>query len=332
MEYKVCVITVTYGNRWEFLEAVLKRILTFDNVSHVVLVNNACQYSINTAIGNLADKRIHLINENENRGSAGGYKIGIEYASQLDSNFLWLLDDDNLPDNNCLDSLLRKWTSISGVENRKALFCLREDRKQHIKIAQGENPYRFYLVPNNFLGFSIFRIFVNQFKKLGDWYKRPRILKDVQIPFAPYGGLLLHKSILSDIGVPDEQYYLYVDDTEYTYRITEKLGTIWLIPSCRIVDIDKSHGIGYKNKILRSPLLDNWSFRTYYHVRNMIFFNKKAIKNIYFFKINKRLYLAGLFLISIWSGKKLEYKYLMEAINDGLKGNLGKKEFNNGRN
>ncbi|MBC7915519.1 MAG: glycosyltransferase [Pyrinomonadaceae bacterium] len=327
IEFKVCVVTVTYGDRWKFLEQVLKRVLTFKNVSHVIVVDNASHYNVSAAIQNLNVPEIQVISEKENLGSAGGYKGGISKAITLDIDFLWLLDDDNLPDKNTLEVLLHKWPITPGIESKKALFCLREDRKQLIKIAQGENPYRYYLVPNNFLGFSFFNIVPNQFKKIRDRFKTSQVAKAAKLPFSPYGGLLLPKTLAIDIGLPNDLFYLYVDDTEYTYRITEREGSIWLIPDCKIIDIDKSQGTGYKNTLLRSVLLDQWSFRTYYHVRNMLFFNKKAIKNIYLFSINKNLYLTGLYLMSIWGSKQAEHKQLLEAINDGLKGNLGKKQF-----
>ncbi|MFD2161832.1 glycosyltransferase [Paradesertivirga mongoliensis] len=327
IEYKVCVVTVTYGDRWKFLSQVLSQVQDLSHVTSVVIVNNASDYDVGNCISKISNEKYTLLNQETNLGSAGGYKKGIEYASRLDVDFIWLLDDDNLPAENCLEELLVKWQSIPGDSNKKALFCLREDRTQHIKIAQGEDPYRFYLVPNNFLGFSLSRLISNQIKKTRDRSKSGLALEDSKIPFAPYGGLLFHLSVIKEIGFPNETFYLYVDDTEFTYRITEKGGEIWLIPSCRIIDIDKSQGVGYKNRLLRSALLDNWNFRTYYHVRNMIYFNKKAIKNNYLFKVNKNIYLTGLYIISICSSKRKVFNALLEAVNDGLAGKLGKKEF-----
>lgn len=325
IEYKVCVVTVTYGDRWKFLEQVLKRVLSFESVSNVVIVNNASSYSVSDSLESLGDERLILIDKTENLGSAGGYKEGLENASNLAADLIWLLDDDNLPEEGCLNNLLQKWDVIEPSNNQKALYCLRTDRVQQVKIAQGEDPYRFYLVPDNFLGFNAFKILTNQFKKQIDKYKKRNPLKDATIPFTPYGGLIIHTSTIKKIGLPKEEFYLYVDDTEYTYRITESGQNIWLVPTCKITDIDKSQGVGYKNKIFRSVLLDEWSFRTYYHVRNMIFFNKKAIENNYVFKLNKNLYLTGLYLTSILSSKRSEYKQLLIAINDGLNGHLGKR-------
>ena len=46
-------------------------------------------------------------------------------------------------------------------------------------------------------------------------------------------------------------------------------------------------------------------------------------KNKFMFKINKALYLAFLRIISVLSSKRMAYKKLVNAVNDGLNGNLG---------
>lgn len=324
IKYKVCVLTVTYGNRWQFLEQVLQRVLNFENTSQVIIVDNASDYSVTNKVKN--DSRIKVIQNAENKGSAGGYKQAIEYAHQfVKADFIWLLDDDNLPDENALNNLLQKWEEISGGNDQKALFCLRTDRKAHVQIAKGENPYRYYLVPDNFLGFSILRIPYNQFLKFTDKFKKQKAFKSqAAIPYVPYGGLLLHQEMISKIGYPNEAFFLYVDDSEYTYRITASESTIWLIPECRITDVDQSQGINYQKKLFASALLDQWNFRIYYHIRNRIYFyTPVTTKHKWLFKLNKFLYLQGLKLISIISDKKHQYQQLRQAVNDGLQGNLG---------
>ena len=326
LENNVGVLIVTYGNRWQFLEKVLKRVLSFKQVIQVVVVNNASEYNVSNKVKDIGDVRITVINKTENEGSAGGYKIAIEYGmANTIVDFFWLLDDDNLPNEDALIQLLAEWQNTAGANNKKALFCLREDRAQHVRIAKGENPER-YLVPNNFMGFNVFKIFTNQYHKFSQKLKTDKqYKKSVSIPYVPYGGLLLHRQMVEDIGYPDERMFLYVDDSEYTYRITKNKGTIWLIPACKVVDIDKSQGLDYKRKVLHSQLVDQWNFRTYYHIRNrMFFYANNFITSSLVFKLNKSLYLAYLKIISMVSSKGGEYKKLLVAVKDGLSGNLGK--------
>jgi GT2 family glycosyltransferase len=319
-EYRVCVVTVTYGNRQRFLSRVIARVLSFAHVVNVVVVNNASVEPVE------ATGRVVVLNNKENEGSAGGYHKGIKYAyEQVDCDFIWLLDDDNLPEKDCLDGLLAQWDKIEGDNDKKALFCLRDDRKTHVNIARGADPMQYYLMPDNFLGFSLSRIFKNQWRKFKSKGTSGAYKERVTMPYVPYGGLLLHKRLVAEIGYPNAEMYLYVDDSEYSYRITQHGGTIWMLPACRIIDIDKSQGINYKKQPFHSQLLDEWSFRTYYHIRNRIYFySRVAIQNKFMFGVNKVLYLAFLRVISILSSKTTEYKRLTGAVNDGLNGNLGK--------
>lgn len=327
IKYKVCVLTLTYANRWQFLEQVLNRVLAFEHVIQLVVVNNASLYNVSERAAGLNDARITVLNNEENLGSAGGYKQAIDYAlKNTDSDFIWLLDDDNVPEPNVLPNLLGMWDEIPGDNNKKALFCLRDDRPTHVKIAKGEDPARYYLVKNSFMGFSLFNILRNRYYKMSDKGKEQRSYKKyVQMPYVPYGGLLFHRSMVEVIGLPNADFFLYVDDSEYTYRITQNKGAIWLVPSCRVVDVDKSQGIGYQKKLFHSKLLDQWSFRTYYTVRNWVYFYSGAvIQNNVLFKINKTLYLAQLRIVSLLSSKTEQYKKLRSAANDGLNGRLGK--------
>jgi GT2 family glycosyltransferase len=327
IKYKVCVLTVTYANRWQFLGQVLNRLLPLAQVTQVVVVNNASAYNVDDKVAGLNDNRVVVLNNEENIGSAGGYKQAIEYAyQQTGADMVWLLDDDNMPAENALAGLLAKWDEIEGENNKKALYCLREDRLPHVKIARGENPERYYLVPDNFMGFSVFNVLKNRGYKKNDRFGAGVPYQDkAMMPYVPYGGLLMHRSLVEVIGYPDEKFFVYVDDSEYTYRITQSGAVIWLIPTCRVIDIDQSQGINYRSKPFHSHLLDLWSFRTFYAIRNrMYFYSKVAIRSRLVFKLNKSLYLGYLWVVSRLSSKQKEYNKLVAAVNDGLSGKLGK--------
>lgn len=325
--YNICVLIVTYSNRWQFLEQVLKRVTSLENVTDIIVVDNASTYSVAQNCSSLQDQRIHVITNVENEGSAGGYKAGLAYfTTQTSANFVWLLDDDNMPAPDALNKLTEQWDAIPGTEDQKALFSLRPDRKQHVMIAQGEDAMRFYMVPNSFMGFNIFRAPLNKYYKLRDCFvKRNQIKQKATVPYAPYGGVFMHKDMVGLIGYPKAEFFVYADDSEYTYRITEKGGKIWLIPDSEITDIDKSYGITYKRQFWRSIFLDLWSFRTYYQVRNSVYFyDQTNVSNRVIYRLNKWLFLSGQWLMSKLSNKQANYNKLLKAIHDGLTGSLGK--------
>jgi GT2 family glycosyltransferase len=324
--YNICVLIVTYSNRWQFLEQVLKGVTALENVTDVIVVDNASTYSVAQNCELLQDQRIKVITNTDNLGSAGGYKMGLEYfMKQTEANFVWLLDDDNLPAPDALEKLTEIWPAIPSPDDQKALFSLRPDRKQHVRVAQGEDANRFFLVRNSFMGFNLFRIPVNQYYKLREKFIKPGPVKEkVPMPYAPYGGMFFHKDMVRLIGYPDADFFVYADDSEYTYRMTEKGATIWLIPSSQITDIDKSYGIKYVKHIWRSIYLDLWSFRTYYQVRNSVYFYDRVnVSNTVVYGMNKWLFLKGQWIISKLTAKEENYKKLLTAIQDGLSAKLG---------
>jgi len=328
-QYTVCILTITYSDRWHLLEQVLKRVNDFRQVSNIVVVDNVSPYSVAEKVKEIEGNKITVLPSTENLGSAGGYKKAMEYAvNAIKADFFLLLDDDNLPQENVIDDLLNEWEVITGANDKKALFCFRDDRRPHVMIAKGEDPFRFYLVPNNFLGFHCFKIISNKLRKMRDGRFAEMPLKErAAMPYVPYGGLMLHRGLIGAIGFPDERFYLYVDDSEFTYRITQHGGQIWMIPACRVVDIDKSQGINYKKRLFHDQLLDEWSFRTYYHVRNRVYFySRVALRNKFMFGLNKLIYLAWLRAISVLSNKRAEYGKLITAVNDGLDGKMGKAD------
>ena len=327
--YNICVLIVTYGDRWLLLKQILNSVINLDpDVSKILVVDNASTYNVKDNCRELLqDHRIHVITNTDNKGSSGGYKVGMEYfINKTKGDFLWLLDDDNLPQPNALKQLLDAWKSNDGSspEDQQALFSLRLDRKQHLNIARGENANRYYRVSNSFMGFNLFQIPFNRYYKFRDKFRKDRPLKArAMMPYVPYGGLFLHRKLIQKIGYPDERFFLYADDSEYTYRITQQGGVIWLISGSQIEDIDRSYGVTYTPKTGRSIYLDQWSFRSYYQVRNSIYFNSNtAVTNPVSYQLNKSLYLFGQWIISILTAKQKNYTKFLKAVHDGLAGNL----------
>ncbi|SDJ36334.1 Glycosyltransferase, GT2 family [Pedobacter sp. ok626] len=324
--YNICVLIVTYSDRWQFLEQILRRVTTLENVTNVIVVDNASTYSVEQNCKLLKDNRIQVVTHTQNLGSAGGYKAGLEFFSkETEADFVWLLDDDNLPNPDALEKLTDIWNTSPLDDDKKALFSLRLDRKNHVQIAQGEDANRFLLVENSFMGFNLFRAPVNQYYKLRNKFKKQSGFKEKAVmPYAAYGGMFFHRRMVDLIGYPDESFFVYADDSEYTYRMTEKGATIWLVPASQIVDIDKSQGITYVKYFWRSVYLDLWSFRTYYQVRNSIYFYARFnVTNATIYGINKWLFLTGQWIISQITAKQENYKKFLIAINDGLTGGMG---------
>lgn len=330
IENKICAVTVTYGNRWKYLEQVVRRLLSFGQMGNVVVVNNGSEYNIEEALKQIGDNRILLVNHAANEGSAGGYYSGIATAyEQIANNFIWLLDDDNLPDEDAAEELFKAWDRLEAQPQTTALYCQRVDRALDREFIQGKDPFEYFLIPNGILGVSYLAGIKRKWRKLlGKKAANSLSQNYIKVPYVPYGGFFAHRDMIGLIGYPDRRFYLYVDDEEYTYRITQRGGTIWMVVNAKIKDIDIADDrVAYQPKKGSSPILDLWSFRMYYRVRNSVYFHSKISNtNPLAFAANKNVFEMKLWWLSIKSGKRREFSKFKEAVKDGIDGRLGKAE------
>lgn len=349
--YKICIIILTYGNRKFLLEQVVDSILrqTYP-FSKIIIVDNAAEKKTGEFINNIAqaNSKISIIHLCENTGSAGGYKVGLIEACKITCDFIWMLDDDNMPEDNALEELICAWDAlnITGLNTMTALLSLRIDREQYVKTAQGGSIQKNFGRQNSFLGFHFFDLpgkFIGKINAflLKDKTNRVRHInmRNVNVPYGPYGGLFLYKSIINYIEFPDEGFFLYSDDHDFTYRITKLGGKIMLIPSSKIKDIDKSWDMERKTKISLLPsFMKNGSkkdmFRIYYSIRNRVYFEKNNFaENIFLYLLNVFIYSFIISLVS-FLGVVILFKsqfarILLEyfaSVKDGLFGKLGKRK------
>lgn len=284
----VVAVTVTYGKRGRYLKKVVKAALRCGVAKVIVVTNGNDAEAVNPDDFNAAggvpeDKRVILARVPKNRGSAGGFSEGIKQALKLpDCEYLWLLDDDNEPEPASLDILLQMYQLMGGavIETRLALVSFRPARERQHKILSGAPREWCYAPANSCSGFHI-----REFWELlsGARRKRKHILPSgelrsySELEFAPYGGLFLHKRLLIEIGLPDERFFLYHDDTEFTYRITRMGGKILLVRDSKVNDLEESWLIQQPRRrtIFARLLTEESDVRAFYAVRNSIFIGRR---------------------------------------------------------
>lgn len=332
----ICLVTVTYGDRFDLLERVIEA-ASKNGVSKSFVVSNKAESNSLKHLRTLeAESKgsINVIYLPENIGSAGGYKTGLEKAANCpDCDFIWLLDDDNQPRENALDQLLKYYQELSKtfLPEQFSLLSLREDREQLKKAAKIVDAYKLFPRTSSFLGFHVLDLPRKVMKAL---YSKniDKILESpnsaVEIPFGPYGGLFFHKTLLKEIGYPDQRFFVYADDTEFTYRLTKTGKKLFLIPSSTIQDIDNSWHIKVKGSHFEQLLLGDSDFRIYFSVRNQAYVDRYVwLKNYVIYTINKLIFLSLLGFFAYIVHKKPErFALIYKAIGDGERQQLGVKQ------
>lgn len=194
-----------------------------------------------------------------NRGSAEGYTAGMK---QVRDGFIWLLDDDNMPEIDALDEIKQAYHPFSVVMPY---------RPQHDNLYYCKGIFNVIGSWNACCGLNIFRPFFT--RKNMKIVKNPYNHAKFTLPFAVYGGLFFPAFLLNTIGYPDKDYFLYVDDIEWTYRI-RKLG--WHIVPCY-------------SAVIHEP--DEPQREHYNMVKNLVKFQKSLSRSKLIFYLNCLIYM-----------------------------------------
>ncbi len=149
----------------------------------------------------------------ENVGGAGGFHAGLAWAVERGADLVWLMDDDGLPDADCLDTLL---------EHRGAL-----DFWGPVVVDEGD-PGRL-VFPIRLPGGT--RV-VHRMADVVAAADGEGLIRDVVIPF---NGVLVTRELVERIGLPREEFFIWGDDHEYRLRAERAGGRVATVVGARVL-------------------------------------------------------------------------------------------------
>lgn len=323
-----CLI-VTYNNRWQFLSRVLERL--GENVGlNVVVVNNGSTDFPETQSSVLNFNTYKRIDFTENVGSAKAYGEGLKYIRNVCPDaIVWMIDDDNLPENGAFAILKERLfaeESLHGHQNIMVL-ALRPSRNYLTRIVAGENIEKVLSYGNDFLGFSFKKLVYKLLPKLNMKIDSSRT-NSITLPYAPYGGLMFRSGVIDKIGYPDERFFVYADDFDFTSRLAKIGGEIIIEPRAVVHDLELSWQSTSANTSKLPLALRGSPFRVYYSTRNFIFFQKqRLVKSQLAFAFNALIYILYLSLRAALSGKFAGFAVFLNAVIDGWRGNFDNSKY-----
>lgn len=331
MPMTVCGVIVTYGDRFRFLEKVLDG-LTTQAIDHIVIIDNGSAAASRIALQNFVSGKdnITLHRFETNEGSAKGFKTGISLASETRCQFIWILDDDNLPKGDSLAPLKAFWKEkrLETPSSLIALSSMREDRQVFVNALRSRRSDGLLWPTNSFLGFHMNLLgskIAERFSS-GQENQKATSITPMKLDAGFYGGLFFRKDILQEVGYPNEDMVLYADDFCFTYAITLKKGEIWLVPESVVSDIDKPFYLPEKKGLLYHSSLDGKNdAQIYYATRNSLYCTQKFFltsRMTYLF--NKVVFIILITFMALVRGKMNRLMLIYQAIRDGESGRLGK--------
>ncbi len=325
----VTVVTVTYGKRVNMLAQVLEAAYT-QGASSAVVIDNGSQDPVARI---LAERfggwaRVHSLGAN--LGSAIGFKTGIAQALAQGAEHILLLDDDNVPAAHCLRNLAEQWLACKRAGERQDNFAVHAIRSGLNNGGMTEKLQMTEPRRGSFLGFHVAEIPYKLLRRLAPGLLRRSgathsNVSDVST--APYGGMFFHRDVIARIGLPNEAFFLYVDDYEFCARLTGQAGKIHIIRDAVINDIDTTWGCAEKHhySALFSGRLESRNpSKLYYATRNMIYFELHVgSRKTPIYALNKFVFITILTIMALQTGNFAQFRTILIGMKDGREKCLG---------
>ncbi len=234
----VCAVVVTY-NRKQLLRECLAALASQTRPPERILVvdNASSDGTLPMLEQDFAD--VDVLALPTNQGGAGGFHEGIKRAHADGAEWMWLMDDDTIPEPDALAELLAAPARLDSPSPPALLASnvVWRDGRVH---------------PMN-----------------APWPERTRVERVIDgaergllpLRFATFVSLLVHRGAVDRHGLPLKSFFIWSDDVEYTSRAVLGGDLAYLVPTSVAV-----HKTETPHFFMAAP-----PERFYYHVRNTLF-------------------------------------------------------------
>ena len=233
---RVCAVVVTY-NRRELLVECLDAILGQTRpVEQVLVVDNASTDGTGALLrsNDYVSKGVETLSLASNEGSSGGFHAGMTEATSRDFDWLWVMDDDTVPEASALAELLNAMDRLDGLPEPSILASkvVWTDGKVHPMNRPAPHARDI------------------------DLFMAAAERGLVPIRYNTFPSLLVRTGAVRRHGAPRKGYWIWADDIDFTQRILKDEPGYVVASSVAL----------HKTKTPHSP--QEGGARFYYAVRN----------------------------------------------------------------
>lgn len=195
---RVCAVVVTF-NRVELLRRLLESLREQHRPPDAVLVVDNASADETPGLLKAQYPEVHVLRLAENRGGAGGFHAGMDWACQNGFEWIWIMDDDVTADPACLHTLF----ATAETHPLRVLVPRRLNE-------EGQEASGTYIFDDD-----------------AQWYFP--VLPDPARPFVlvdmfTFEGPLFHRSVLEAVGLPNPNLFILWDDAIYSAQIYKRFG------------------------------------------------------------------------------------------------------------
>jgi len=195
----------------------------------------------------------------ENSGGAGGFHRGIKEAYESGYDWIWVMDDDCVASENCLELM------IASDRSKEALCIAPLVINNNGDVDIRHRGY-FNLSP----GMPSFQTSINAVNTT-----------DILVDFASFVGLMINRAAIEKVGFPIKEFFIHNDDIEYCLRLNQ-VSKILLSTEAKIFHLENATNTDVQKKFLnhyrhRTPIEKLWI--KYYGIRNSVWIKRNYIYN-----------------------------------------------------
>lgn len=208
MTRRVAAIVVTYNRKAYLVRCIAALQQQAEVQPDILIIDNASTDGTGDAVASLpTDERLHYYNTGENLGGAGGFNYGMKLAVEQGYDYLWVMDDDCIPEPQALSALLEAdrvmegdYGFLSGIAYwRDGSLCNMNIQKTGLtsKIKSLTAPY-------------------------------------VPVIMATFVSAFFPACRVREVGLPIKEFFIWSDDLEYTRRLSKKYPC-YAVTGCRVL-------------------------------------------------------------------------------------------------
>lgn len=194
---KIITVIVTH-NRLELLKKCIKAVNEQTlRPDQIIVVNNGSTDETEEWLSQQEDVTTYT---QENIGGAGGFSNGIKMAYTYGADWIWLMDDDTIPEIDALEQLLKALHELEPHQEKVGFLSSTvfwTDGSIH-------EMNRTYVLKDK--------------KKLANL----SLVSNDNLPFIQFGtfvSMLLSSKAVEKVGLPIKEFFIWSDDVEYSKRI-----------------------------------------------------------------------------------------------------------------
>ena len=281
---RIAAVVVTY-NRLPLLQKCIESLRAQTALCDILVVNNASTDGTGPWLtAQQASGVLTARDTGENLGGAGGFNYGMRWAVEARYDFLWVMDDDCLPEPEALERLLEADAHLGGGYGWLSSRVLWKD--------------------GNLCAMNLQRDTLIHTISSFDQELQPVVM-------ASFVSLFLPRRIVLEMGLPIKEFFIWTDDWEFTRRISRKYPCYVVAASAVI-----HHSISNIGANIVTASMDRLDRFNYLYRNDVVLYRREGFKGFAYEAVR----LSGHCLRVVFRSRDHRWKRIKKIVSGTRKG------------